>query len=123
MAKTKQKIWPHTEEELWEILLDYCSELGHVPSRRSLQKYNLLNTEELLAVLGKGQGWPRIEGELNRRFKVAFEDSSNEIPVLESPPKLEVSTPEVRPELISEVVSDSQLVRRGRKASYSYVRE
>ncbi len=36
MAKKVQQSWPHTEDELWVILLDYCQELGRVPSRRNL---------------------------------------------------------------------------------------
>lgn len=65
MAKKVQQSWPHTEDELWVILLDYCQELGRVPSRRNLQKYNLVKADELLVVLGKGQAGLRSRWNLN----------------------------------------------------------
>lgn len=121
MAKKVQQSWPHTEDELWVILLDYCQELGRVPSRRNLQKYNLVKADELLVVLGKGQGWPKIEMELKRRFEVAF--GKTESVQLAGDPENErdvvTDVEQVEDNFDAQGLPKLEVVKRGRKPKYN----
>lgn len=59
MAKTPKK-WPHTADELLELAVAKCVEMGRMPSRRAWLRDQFLDYEEIVAVLGKGD-WKRAE--------------------------------------------------------------
>ncbi len=52
--KSKPKIWPHTASELLTICVDWCRELGYFPSDRKWKRYEYVDFEEIVAVLGNG---------------------------------------------------------------------
>lgn len=59
MAKT-QKEWPHAANELLDLAVAKCVEVGRMPSRRAWMRDQYLDFEEIVAVLGKGD-WGRAE--------------------------------------------------------------
>ncbi len=91
--------------------------MGRVPSRRNLQKYNLVKADELLAVLGKQQGWIRIriETELKRRFEAILGEIIfvRECEISTSPTEI----PKIEPE--PQEASSSGTGKRGRRPKYN----
>lgn len=63
VGKKPKKTWPHTAEELWELVLQECETKGKVPSRRYWTHHNFFEYQELVDVLGYGNE-QRFENEL-----------------------------------------------------------